>query len=137
MAFDSCIFSGIYCWIRLHHLVTAVLTYMYQRRWRFQHLQLQTGNSVLSWIFSQQGLRPTFIRQWILVFLYQPYPHTLGNDDLGHLVQVHPCFYLTCDTFMIVHTPSVADWSEHSSEAHSEDDPSGQWDLAEDVPEAE
>ena len=57
---------------------------MYQRRWRFQHLQLQTGNPVLSWIFSQQGLQPTFLRQWILLFLYQPYPHTLGNDDLGH-----------------------------------------------------
>ena len=102
---------------------------MYNRRWRFQHLQLHTGYPVLSWIFSQQGLQPTLIRQWILLFLYQPYPHTLGNDDLGHLVQVHPCFYLTCDTFMIVHTPSVADWSEHSSEAHSEEDPWGQWEI--------
>ena len=61
------------------------------------------------WIFSARAPDPTLIRQLILLFLHQPLPFALGNDDLGHLVQVTPNFFLTCDTFMIVTTPSVAD----------------------------
>ena len=94
---------------------------MYQRRWRFQHLQLQTGNPIFSWLFSARSGDPTLIRQVILLFLYQPFPFTLGNDDLGHLVQVTPNFFLTCDTFMIVTTPSVEDWQQSSESEDSGD----------------
>ena len=82
-------------------------------------MQLQTANPIFSWIFSARAPDPTLIRQLILLFLYQPFHFTLGNDDLGHLVQVTPNFFLTCDTFMIVTTPSVADW-QPSSESEEE-----------------
>ena len=78
-------------------------------------MQLRTANPIVSLIFSARTLDPTLIRHLILRFLYQPFPFTLGNDDLGHLVQVTPNFFLTCDTFMIVTTPSVADWQESSA----------------------
>ena len=77
-------------------------------------MQIRTAHPILSWIFSARSIEPTLIRQLILLFLYQPFPHTLGNDDLGHLVQATPNFFLTCDTFMIVTTPSVQDWQESS-----------------------
>ena len=66
--------------------------------WNFNHLFTTRG----------QLLEARIV---ILLFLYIPYPFVVPNQDIGHLIQACPALYFIVDTWQVVGTPSVQDWT--------------------------
>lgn len=82
----------------------------WMRRPRFRIQAITSGNTILAYIFSNWGFAAQ-IRFIILQCLYYHFPYGGSNPDIAAIIVVHPCWFLTCDSFRVVQTPSVADYS--------------------------
>ena len=87
----------------------------WMRRPRFQIQAITSGNTILAYIFSNWGFA-AHIRSIILQCLYHHFPYGGSNPDIAAIIVVHPCWFLTCDSFRVVQTPSVADCPSSAEE---------------------
>ena len=87
----------------------------WMRRPRFQIHAITSGNTILAYIFSNWGFAAQ-IRFIILQCLYHHFPFGGSNPDIAAIIVVHPCWFLTCDSFRVVQTPSVADCPSSAEE---------------------
>lgn len=77
--------------------------------------QLTALDPNLAYVFAGGGFAVD-IRHCALTFLYHPAGSSVGNSDLAALTPVAVAILVSCQPWIQVQTPSVADWCSSSDD---------------------